>query len=299
MSTIIRQEIGKRINQILKKNDITIAPMCNSSLVDTCYQDLQAFSEKDPSSKNDMIYIFKYYKSYHAVLYYRVANYIYKSGDINAARQLSEYSKTKTGIEIHPSAQIGIRFILDHGIGTVIGETAIIGNDCYILQNVVLGSSHISNNNSGARHPIIGNNVEIGSFVRIYGRVEIGDNVKISPGAIIKQSIPKDSKVIVNSNYQVLRASENLNVFFLGYFHNKNNLILFFDGESLKQFKSIEVLINNRKIDHIRIKEKFILCSNLESYEGEIVLLFNKRHEIRIWVNQRRRDEGYDNKRIL
>lgn len=102
-------------------------------------------------------------------MYYRIANAFYyyktlKSGVEmqsvfrNVARKLSETSKVKTGIDIHPGAIIGEKFVIDHGVGTVIGETCVIGRSCYILQGVILGAEGIANNKAEKRHPTIGNN---------------------------------------------------------------------------------------------------------------------------------------------
>lgn len=123
--------------------------------------------KKDPSSNGDIFYIFETYKSYQAVLYYRIAHSLQEKEKFYYARKLSEEAKTLTGIEIHPKAKIGKNFVIDHGVGTVIGETSIIGN-----------------------------NVEIGGFSRIFGAVKIGDNVKISPHSIIRTNIPSNSKVL-------------------------------------------------------------------------------------------------------
>ena len=140
------------------------------------------------------------------MLSYRVANYFYyEKNDKKTARKIAEFAKVKTGVEIHPASCIGERFVLDHTVGTVIGETTIIGNDCYILQNVILGARKIASNKNEKRHPIIDNNVQIGGGTRIYGAITIGDNVKISPNAIIKEPIPQNCTVLVDSNYQILK----------------------------------------------------------------------------------------------
>ncbi len=137
---------------------------------------------------------------------YRIANYIYINFEDEffkiKARQISEYTKSFTGIKIHPNALIGKSFILNHGYGTVIGETVIIGDNCYILQGVILGSKTISNNNSEKRHPTLGNNVEIGAFSRLFGDIIIGDNVFISPHNIITKDIPCNTKIIMKKSYE-------------------------------------------------------------------------------------------------
>lgn len=130
---------------------------------------------------------------------------VYKKGFYSHAKLISENAKIKTGIEIHPACTIGKRFVLDHGIGTVIGETCHIGDDCYILQSVILGSSKIANNKNGKHHPSIGNPVQPGRFVTIVGDITIGNNVKISSHTTVKKSIPANTKIINTSNYAEIK----------------------------------------------------------------------------------------------
>lgn len=124
------------------------------------------------------------------------------------ARRISEESKVNTGIEIHPAAQIGRRFVIDHGFGTIIGETSDIGDDCYILQEVVLGATGVKGNASGRRHPKLGNHVEIAGGVRIYGSVTIGDNSIIYGNAIVTQDVPANSQVRVTNQIQITTPCE-------------------------------------------------------------------------------------------
>jgi serine O-acetyltransferase len=175
-------------------------------LAEKIFLDLNNFVNKDPASNNNYKMILESYQGFKTVMNYRIANYIYKNLEDNffkiKARQISEYTKSITGIEIHPNASIGDSFILDHGYGTVIGETTTIGNSCYILQGVILGSKTISNNISEKRHPTIGNNIEIGAFCRLFGDITIGDNVFISPHNIITKDIPSNTKVIIRNSYE-------------------------------------------------------------------------------------------------
>lgn len=278
----IKNEIKNKLVMLLKVLDVDISGYIDNCLLEICYEDLKAFSSKDPSSNNDMLYILNSYLSYYAVLGYRFANYILPNlKDI--ARELSEHIKKSTGIEIHPSSKIGKRFIIDHGIGTVIGETVIIGDDCYILQSVTLGSSFISNNKYEQRHPIIGNNVQIGGFAKIFGRIIIGDNVTISPGAVIKKSIPNDSRVIVGSNYQVVRNTLAYNIKFTGYFFTKNKMFLFFSGDNFRKFKSIDVFVKDITEKIVIIKNCLII--NSQKNNENLSVLFNKDYEMIININ--------------
>ena len=225
------------------------------SILPYAYKDLHSFAERDPSSKQNMIYILQTYKSYFAVLTYRIAHYIYQQGNETLARKLSEYAKVHSGIEIHPGAQIDECFVLDHGIGTVIGETTVIGKRCYMLQDVILGASHIASNVNGQRHPIIGDDVEIGGFVKIYGCVRIGNKVKISPGAIIKCDVPDNSRIIVASNYQILQGTLET-IYYTGFFCEKDQVILFFQGKSLLEYSTVNIFLGNVKY------KKFVIAHN-------------------------------------
>lgn len=167
--------------------------------------DLLAFAKKDPASSENLDILAQTSTSFTAVLHYRLAHNIYfnnsklyKDKKEYYSYLVSQRGKLKSGAEINFKAKIGKRFILDHGYGTVFGDTAVIGNDCYILGGVILGSKGISENPSEKRHPLIGDNVQIGSFAKILGRVCIGNNVFIGAGCVITDDIPSGS-VITNT----------------------------------------------------------------------------------------------------
>lgn len=137
------------------------------------------------------------YRGLHAVFLYRIAHKFYKVRMYLIARIISTISAFLTGIDIHPGAVIGRRLFIDHGTGTIIGETAIIGDDCLIYHGVTLGAT--GNENNFNRHPIIMNKVMIGSGAKILGRIIIGNNVKIGANAIITKNIP-DNKTVIKYN---------------------------------------------------------------------------------------------------
>ena len=286
MESTIKKILILEIGKILKIFNLSINKCINNTVLNFAYLDLKSFAERDPSSNHNMLYILKSYRSYYAVLIYRIAHNLFSMGNKLYARKLSEYGKIYTGIEIHPNAQIGKCFVLDHGLGTVIGETTIIGNYCYILQNVILGSSHIANNKIGQRHPIIGNNVEIGGFVKIYGSVKIGDNVQISPGAIIKNDIPANSKIIVASNYQITQGENN--IYYTGYVINNNKIILFFHGKSLLDFKNITIYLDNINQTILSIKENFIELYYLQNIDLKNIQIYSQNKILRINFNSRK-----------
>ncbi len=126
------------------------------------------------------------------------------------AYKISERATQLTGIEIHPQAIIGKNFVIDHGVNTIIGATAVIGDNCTILENVVLGSRKITHNNDGKRHPTLGDNVQISGNVRIYGPISIGNNSKIGSGCIITTTLPENSLVKLITKQQVYTVDNKI-----------------------------------------------------------------------------------------
>jgi serine O-acetyltransferase len=140
-----------------------------------------------------------------ALLHAPLAQYTAAEANMQAAI-ISNRGKLLSGAEIHHRCTIGRRFILDHGIGAVIGETTHIGDDCYVLGGVVLGATGISGNPFGKRHPTLGNRVQVGSFSSIFGPVSIGDDVFIGPHCVIKDDVPANAIVTLKSELQVVRS---------------------------------------------------------------------------------------------
>jgi serine O-acetyltransferase len=148
--------------------------------------DFSAAFERDPAARNWMEVIFCY-PGLHALFFHRIAGYLWLHRVKFPARLLSHLSRLLTGVEIHPGAAIGERFFIDHGQGVVIGETAVIGNDVVMYQQVTLGGVSLS---KGKRHPTIGNEVIIGAGAKILGPVMIGDRAMIGSGSVVVKDIP-------------------------------------------------------------------------------------------------------------
>lgn len=160
--------------------------------------------QEDPACKSRFEAIFLY-PIVKAMAYHRVAHYFYNRNHKVLARWISQKSRKKTGIEIHPGAKIGKNLFIDHGMAVVIGETAEIGDNCHFYHNITLGGT--GNEKSEKRHPTIGNNVVIGTGATVLGPVKIGDNAKIGAGAIVLTDIPQGvtavgipAKVVMNKN---------------------------------------------------------------------------------------------------
>lgn len=188
---------------------ITAAGLIDEVLKVLC-EDATAFATKDPASKGDPFRIVQAYTSFRAVLHYRVAHAMecnLADSDEGSCYALlvSSRGKLLSGAELHPRSRIGRRFVLDHGIGTVFGETVSVGDDCYVLGGVTLGASGIAGNPLGKRHPSIGNRVQLGAFSRIFGCVNIGDDVFIGPHCTINEDVLTGSKVILRSSLQIVK----------------------------------------------------------------------------------------------
>ena len=185
-------------------------------------EDLQAYAERDPASRGRSDLILQSYASVKAVLFHRLAHQVWCLGGLDdreiIAHRLANAGKLQSGVEIHPAARIGRRFVLDHGFGTVIGETCEIGDDCYLLSGVTLGACGIADNPGGKRHPRLGNGVEVGAGARILGAVHIGDNVFISPACVITRDVPANSRISIANQLQMQRTSQTCSRGFLGAF---------------------------------------------------------------------------------
>ncbi len=147
---------------------------------------LTAYQKRDPAARSKLE-IFLLYPGVHALVYHRMAHALYRGGLKFLARLLSQWSRFWTGIEIHPGAVIGRRFVIDHGMGIVIGETAEVGDDVLLYQGVTLGGT---GNEKGKRHPTIGNNVMIGAGAKVLGPFTVGDNTRIASGAVVLSEVP-------------------------------------------------------------------------------------------------------------
>ena len=153
---------------------------------------LAAYQRRDPAARSKLE-IFLLYPGVHAILYHRLAHWMYRHRWFFLARCVSQWNRFWTGIEIHPGATIGHRLVIDHGMGIVIGETAEIGDDCLIYQGATLGGT---GKDQGKRHPTIGNNVLIGSGAKVLGPFKVGDNARIASGAVVLREVPPNCTAV-------------------------------------------------------------------------------------------------------
>jgi len=175
-------------------------------MFDNFKSDIKAIKKNDPALKS-IFEAFFCYPGLKAIRSHRKANWFYKRGCFFIARVISQFSRWRTGIEIHPGANIGKGVFIDHGMGVVIGETAVVGDDVIIYHGVTLGASSIE---KGKRHPTIKNGVIISNGAKILGNIVVGENSKIGSGSVVVKDVPANctvvgipGKVIIQNNRKI------------------------------------------------------------------------------------------------
>ena len=151
--------------------------------------DINAIKERDPAARSSAE-VFFLYSGLHALIYYRFSHWLYRHHRLFLARMVSQFARFATGVEIHPGATIGKGLFIDHGSGVVIGETAIIGDNCTIYQGVTLGGT---GKEHGKRHPTLENNVLVGSGAKVLGPFTVGENSRIAAGAVVLEEVPPNA----------------------------------------------------------------------------------------------------------
>ena len=169
-------------------------------------EDIAAVKERDPAARS-WIEVALLYSGLHALWGFRFHHWLWMRGWLFVARALSQLARLVTGIEIHPGAQIGRRFFIDHGMGVVIGETAIVGDDVTLYQGVTLGGT---GKESGKRHPTIGNNVVIGAGAKVLGNIVVGENCRIGSGSVVLRDVPDNSTVVGVPGHIIFRAGKRV-----------------------------------------------------------------------------------------
>ena len=247
-----------------------------NNLIQVIEEDILALIKGDPAARKDkdsnavieedVNYVVSSYKSLNAVIMYRVAHFIHEFGEVylkeegyeqdeingmnpflrGQARKLSEETKVSTGVEIHPAAKIGLRFVIDHGINTVIGETCEIGNDCYILQGVVLGAREVNEEKNatinGRRHPKLEDGVVVCGCARIFGPITIGAKSFICAYAVVDKNIPPKSKVLISNQIQIVSPNKHTIVIY-GLRPKNNGLEII--GRNLNRCSHVNILDGN------------------------------------------------------
>lgn len=158
----------------------------------TMARDVRLIKKSDPAARNTLEILLTY-PTLRAIRCYRLAHWFYQRKNFTTARIISQWARSKTGIEIHPGAKIGKGLFIDHGMGVVIGETAVIGDNCLLYQGVTLGGT---GKDKGKRHPTLKNNVLVGAGAKVLGPFTVGNNVKIAANAVVLNAIPDNCTAV-------------------------------------------------------------------------------------------------------
>nr|WP_013323676.1 serine O-acetyltransferase [Gloeothece verrucosa]ADN15607.1 serine O-acetyltransferase [Gloeothece verrucosa PCC 7822] len=192
-------QIGPQSGMIAKDEDtcpkesfLSQIPKAFSNIAQTLRSDFQIIFERDPAARN-WLEVLCCYPGLHALVLHRLAHGLHQQKIPFFPRFISHLARFFTGIEIHPGATIGRGVFIDHGMGVVIGETAIVGDYCLIYQNVTLGGT---GKETGKRHPTLGNHVIVGTGAKVLGNIEIGSQVRIGAGSIVLRNVPSDCTVV-------------------------------------------------------------------------------------------------------
>jgi serine O-acetyltransferase len=169
-------------------------------------EDVKSALERDPAARSALEVVLCY-SGLHALWAYRFNHWLWNHHFRLLARLLSQAARLMTGIEIHPAAQIGRRLFIDHGMGVVIGETAIVGDDVTLYQGVTLGGT---GKEKGKRHPTIGSGVVIGAGAKVLGNIRIGDNCRVGAGSVILRNVAHDSTVVGVPGHVILRHGKRV-----------------------------------------------------------------------------------------
>src|SRR5579864_2830565 len=169
-------------------------------------EDVTNVMDHDPAAKS-RLEVLLCYAGLHAVWFYRMIHWLWNHSLFLLARWLSEVARWLTGIEIHPGARIGRRLFIDHGMGVVIGETSVIGDDVTLYQGVTLGGT---GKEKGKRHPTVGNRVTMGSGAKLLGNITVGDNCRIGAGSVVLRSVPPNSTIVGVPGHIVLRDGKRV-----------------------------------------------------------------------------------------
>lgn len=176
-------------------------------MLNTLLTDFRIIFDRDPAARNWLEVLFCY-PGLQALLLHRFAHWLYVVGIPFIPRLISHISRFITGIEIHPGAQIGRGVFIDHGMGVVIGETAIVGDYCLIYQGVTLGGT---GKESGKRHPTLGENVVVGAGAKVLGNIQIGNDVRIGAGSVVLRDVPSHCTVVGIPGRVVFRSGAKVN----------------------------------------------------------------------------------------
>ena len=189
---VIKEIIALAIKTYNREKACVKKEISQTKLVRELDSTLDAYMKRDPAAKSKLE-VLLLYPGVHAILAHRLAHKLHKKGYVFSARAISQLARFFTGIEIHPGATIGKRFVIDHGMGVVIGETAIIGDDVLVYQGVTLGGS---GKEKKKRHPTIGDGVLVGCGAKVLGSFSVGSGSRVASNAVVLEEIPEEATAV-------------------------------------------------------------------------------------------------------
>jgi serine O-acetyltransferase len=176
------------------------------SLLSNIREDVATVLDRDPAARS-RLEVYLCYSGLHAVWFHRIDHWLWQHKFYLLARWLSQVARLLTGIEIHPGAEIGRRVFIDHGLGVVIGETAVVGDDVTLYQGVTLGGT---GKEQGKRHPTLMDSVVVGSGAKILGNIVVGRNCRIGAGSVVLRNVPDDSTVVGVPGHIIFREGKRV-----------------------------------------------------------------------------------------
>ncbi|MBI3474540.1 MAG: serine O-acetyltransferase [Acidobacteria bacterium] len=176
------------------------------SLIRNIGEHITSIMERDPAPKS-RLEVLLCYPGLHAVWIYRLTHQLYRARLFLVARLISQWARAITGVEIHPGAEIGKRLFIDHGMGVVFGETAVVGDDVTIYQGVTLGGT---GKDKGKRHPTIRNGVVIGAGAQVLGNITVGENSRVGAASVVIDDVPDNSTIVGVPGHIIFRNGKRV-----------------------------------------------------------------------------------------
>ncbi|NOU51923.1 serine O-acetyltransferase [Pseudoalteromonas sp. JBTF-M23] len=231
-------------------------------------EDIKSVLQRDPAARNVIEVVFNY-PGVHAIAMHRIAHAMWKRKLKFLSRVLSNLNRFLTGIEIHPGAIVGRRFFIDHGIGVVIGETAVIGDDVTIYHGVTLGGTSWV---KGKRHPTLGDGVIVGAGAKVLGPIKIGNGVKVGSNSVVTKEVPDNTTVVgvparavsksnksKDSDQKYRTLTENLCFFSYGETQSENDPV----AQEIREVLD-RLLTMDQKLESICLKQEDKRCNSNE-----------------------------------
>ncbi|MDJ0904281.1 MAG: serine O-acetyltransferase [Xenococcus sp. MO_188.B8] len=233
--------------------------------------DFRIIFDRDPAARNWLEVLFCY-PGLQALLLHRFAHWLFLMKMPLIPRLISHISRFITGIEIHPGAQIGQGVFIDHGMGVVIGETAIVGDSSLIYQGVTLGGT---GKETGKRHPTLGENVVVGAGAKVLGNLQIGDNVRIGAGSVVLRNVPSDCTVVGIPGRVVHRSGVKINPLAHGNLPDSEATVI---RALIDRIESLEQEVQQLRSSHSRNNSLVasVLSESSNTETGECCKLKNK-----------------------